>query len=115
MKRMSTFLLSFALLFTLAGCSGTSDGEENVNGTQYFNGVVVEVSDTDALVKCEDKLESSISEGKELTISLDVVSADGAPKLQEGDKIRVVFSSGDEQVEVVYAIYLLDENGTPIK
>ena len=115
MKKMSAFLLSFVLLFIFAGCSGTSDVEEKVNGEQYFNGVVVEVSDNDILVKCEDQLESSIEEGKELTISLDVVSSEGAPKLQEGDKVRIVYSGDDGQVDVVYAIYLLAENGNPMK
>ncbi len=114
LKKMSAVWLSFVLRFIFAGCSGTSDAEERGNGQLYLNGVVVEASERDILVKCEDQLEGTMEAGTELTISLDVVSREGAPKLQEGDKVRIVYSGTDGQVDVVHAIYLLDENGTPM-
>lgn len=87
-------------------------------GNDYFNGEVIEIDENSVLVRCLDVASGEVAEGDKVQVGLDVVAADGAPKLAAGDKIRVVCSgvrSGDPlQLDTVFAIYMLDKDGEPI-
>lgn len=109
-------------LLALAGCGQRICYSEDVtcyagdaNGQEYFNAKVLEISENAALVEPlegEDVLRS----GDRLWVSTEVVSASGTPALAVGDEIRVVYDgmiaeTDPGQVNRVFAIYLLDEDG----
>ena len=94
--------------------------KEKPAGQDYFNGEVIEASDDSVLVRCLDLTSGEVAEGDEVKVSLDVVAAGGAPKVAPGDKIRVVCNGVHRQqqeivqLDTVFAIYMLDEDGEPI-
>ncbi len=94
--------------------------KEKPAGQDYFNGEVIEASDDSVLVRCLDVTSGEVAEGDEVEVSLDVVAAGGAPKPALGDKIRVVCAGVHRQqqetvqLDTVFAIYMLDEDGEPI-
>jgi hypothetical protein len=70
-------------------------------------------------VKCSESFNSGIPVEEEFSITTDVVSGEGTPRLNVDDNIRIVFNgeimeSYPLQLGTVYAIYLLDENGEVI-
>ena len=82
-------------------------------GQAYFNAKVLEINKEYVDVRCIEAFNSGIS------VTKDVVSAEGVPELNVDDNIRVVFNgdvmeSDPLQIGTVYAIYLLDENGEAI-
>lgn len=120
-KRLLTGLLIFCLA-ALAGCGQRIRSSEYVscyaedsNGQEYFDAKVLEISENSVLVEPlegEDVLRS----GDRLWVSTNVVTASGAPTLTVGDEIRVVYDgmiaeTYPGQVNNVFAIYLLDEDG----
>lgn len=129
MKRKEALILAaagmLALTTALAGCSREAEPEEFIDkekpaGQDYFNGEVIEASDDSVLVRCLDVTSGEVAEGDEVEVSLDVVAAGGAPKIAPGDKIRVVCAGVHRQqqeivqLDTVFAIYMLDEDGEPI-
>ncbi|HIV79405.1 MAG TPA: hypothetical protein IAB13_00305 [Candidatus Avanaerovorax faecigallinarum] len=124
MKRKEALILAaaglLALTTALAGCSCEAEPEEKPAGQDYFNGEVIEASDDSVLVRCLDVTSGEVAEGDEVEVSLDVVAAGGAPKVALGDKIRVVCAGVHRQqqetvqLDTVFAIYMLDEDGEPI-
>ena len=94
--------------------------KEKPAGQDYFNGEVIEASDDSVLVRCLGLTSGEVAEGDEVEVSLDVVAAGGAPKVAPGDKIRVVCNGVHRQqqeivqLDTVFAIYMLDEDGEPI-
>ena len=90
------------------------------NGQQYFNATVLEIKDGLVKVECTEPFNSGISVGEEVSVPMDVVAVSGAPELSIGDDIRVVFNGNTMetdplQIETVFAIYLLDEDGEAIQ
>lgn len=92
----------------LAGC-----GEEKVKGEDYFDGTVTEIGEGYVIVECQKVTSGNVSEGDKLKFSPNMVGTDGAPDIEVGDEIRVVFNGvveGEPSVlETVFAIYQLDE------
>lgn len=120
MRKTLIFVLVSTCAFALLAC-GRNSGElpEDVNGQDYFNAKVLEVYDNYVLVECLELTSGAVSEGSQVTVGKDVVAAKGAPEMAVGDQIRVVHSGGvmesyPLQLETVYAIYLLDEDGNVI-
>ena len=94
-------------------------GCESEKGQAYFNARVLEVNKEYVDVQCTETFNSGISVDEEFPVTKDVVSAKGAPELNIGDNIRVVFDGNvmdraPLKIGTVYAIYLLDENGEVI-
>ena len=112
MERWLSILAVLGCIVALSGC-------ENEKGPAYFNAKVLEVNREYVDIRCIETFNSGISVDEEFSITKDVVSAKGAPKLNIDDNIRVVFNgdvmeSDPLQIGTVYAIYLLDENGKVI-
>lgn len=107
MKKWLSALLVCLCMLSLAGCE---------KGQGYFNAEVLQVHSGFVEVRCVEPYNSGISAGEEFSVTTDVVSASGAPKMKTGDTIRVVFNgdvmeSDPLQLGTVFAIYLFDENG----
>lgn len=70
------------------------------------------------LVECLDVTSGLLKTGTKAIVIKDVVSASGAPEMQVGDCIRIVYNglkrTEPEEMKNVYAIYHLDENGEVI-
>lgn len=110
MKRLLTLLLALVCMMTLFGCEKKQS---------FFNTTVLEVNGGSVKVKCTDAFDSGISANEEVSVSTDTVDAKGAPEMAVDDHIRVVFNGeiterDPLQLGIVYAIYLLDENGEAI-
>ena len=112
MKRVVSILLVLACLFALSAC--------NNKGQDYLNAKVIEITENEIIVECVDEATNQLA-GSILSVSTNVVSADGIPQMEIGQEIRVVFdfSKVDQQedpvrIEHVYAVYLLDENNNVI-
>lgn len=99
------------------GPQGQTHQEEDVdgNGQDYFNGNILEISDTYILVECLELTSGAVSSGTLAKVSTDVVTAVGIPELSVGDKVRVVFYGVKEtdpvSFQTVFAIYRLDDGG----
>ena len=106
-------------VLAVLGCIAALSGCENEAGQAYFNAIVLEVNEEYVEVRCSESFNSGIAVDEEVLAATDVVSGDGVPELNADDNIRVVFDgeimeSYPLQLETVYAIYLLDENGKVI-
>lgn len=113
MKRTAALFLTLLFLCSIMACS-------NKKGQDYLNAKVMEIKEDEIIVECIDELTNQLA-GSILSVSTNVVSADGIPQMEIGQEIRVVFdySKVDKQgdpvkIEHVYAIYLLDENNNAI-
>lgn len=112
MKRTVTLLLILLFLCSIMACS-------NGKGQDYLNAKVMEIKEDELILECTDSKNGLV--GSTLSVSTNVVSADGIPQMEIGQEIRVVFdfSNVDKQddsvrIEHVYAIYLLDKNNNVI-
>lgn len=99
----------------------TSDDDNSdvkPNGQDYFNGKVLDINDDSIKVKCLDVTKGDVTEGTELNVTKNIVSANGVPSIKVGDTIRVVYTGIREtyppQLQTVFAIYLVDESGKVI-
>ena len=113
MKNAVCILLILILLVSITACS-------NEKGQDYLNAKVMEIKEDVLIVECIDESTNQLA-GSILSVSTNVVSADGIPQIEIGQEIRVVFdySKVDKQddpvrIKHVYAIYLLDENNNVI-
>ena len=114
MKKSFSFVIVFIFvcILSLAGCQ---DNEKTQN---YFNAAVLEIHEDSILVECLDVTNGIVSQGEEIEVSTNVVSANGVPELKIGDNIRIVCGEVKDsiplEIEQVFAIYLLDEDGNVI-
>lgn len=120
-KKISLCMILFFMFSLLCGCgSGNDNGEESVNRQSYFNAVVLEITDTSILVECTESFDNSVKIGTQVSFEPNVISAKGMPKVSKGDKIRVVYNNArikdlkPRQLEVIFAVYLLDDDGNCI-
>ena len=117
MKKLFCWIVALLAMVSLFSGCGDGTGSEDTNGQCFFNAKVLDVSDTEICVECLDTLESDFSVGEKVLFFEDIIAADGVPQLNVGDKIRVVFNENDVtegdtiQLNVVLAVYKLDDNG----
>ena len=114
-------MILFFMFSLLCGCgSGNDNGEEFVNRQSYFNAVVLEITDASILVECTEAFDDSVKIGTQVFFEPNVISAKGMPKISKGDKIRAVYNNAHikdgkpRQLEVIFAVYLLDADGNCI-
>lgn len=120
MQKKSSFFKKFLAIFSilvilpiLAGCKET---EQKYN--PCFNAKVLEVSEGYVLVEPLEG-EEILKSTDQICVSTDVVSKIEVPQMEAGTQIRVVYNgdiaeSYPAQINTVFAIYLLDENGEAI-
>ena len=114
-------VIAIMLSMGLAACGEKTDSVSNIpeeNGQDYFNVKVLEVEDNYLKVECLEITSGAITKGTQLSVTMNVASANEVPDVQVGDEIRVVFSGVMEtyppQLQTVWAIYLLDEDGNVV-
>lgn len=110
-------IISLILALIVAACLTACSKEK---GQDYLNAQVLEITETELLVMCIDEFTGQLTDTT-ISVSKDIISADGIPELAVGDEIRVVYDFnkvdklGDPvKIKQVYAIYLLSENGSVI-
>lgn len=111
MKKTVTVVVLFCMIF-MAGC-----GNEGKN--PYFNGTVVEVYEKSVLVEPFEGSEE-LKSADQFVVSTEVVSTHEVPEMEEGTTIRVLYNgdiaeSYPAQINTVFAIYLVDEEGELIE
>lgn len=120
MKKILSFLTVLACILTLNACNKEPNEDlPDENGAQYFNATVLEINDGLVKVECTEPFNSGISVDEEVSVPTDVVAASGAPELSIDDDIRVVFNGNTMETDplrigIVFAIYLLDDDGEAI-
>ncbi|MBQ8802295.1 MAG: hypothetical protein IJZ53_01480 [Tyzzerella sp.] len=90
----------------------------NYSKQEYCNAKVLEIREDYVVVECLDVTSGLLKTGMKTIVTKDVVSANGAPEMNVGDSIRIVYNglkrTEPEEMKIVYAIYHLDENGEVI-
>jgi len=116
MKKWMFFVFAVVIVFVLAFSMKKPDVEiQDANGQDYFNAKVLEVHEKYVQVECLELTTGAITAGTPVSVTKDVHSTNKVPDMQVGDEIRVVFTGVLEtyppQLQTVWAIYPLDENG----
>ena len=117
-KQYFCTLLRIAMFMLGTMSCGKAVEEQEENGQEYFNAKVLAVYDNFVEVECLALTTGAITEGTPVSVTKNVESANGVPEMKVGDEIRVVFSGVLEtyppQLQTVWAIYALDEDGNII-
>lgn len=113
MKKLITLVLAFICVVSIVAFG-------NKKGQDYLNAKVLEITETEILIECIDESTNQLA-GTTISVSKEVISADGIPEIEIGSEIRVVFDfdkvnklGNPVKIEQVYAFYLLDESGNVI-
>lgn len=116
MKRwMHTWAWILALGLALTGCGGSQAEPETAGYNPHFNATVLEIQENTILVEPTDGPDRPAAD--EVLIPLKEILRDApVPELQEGSAIRVVYNgdvaeTAPAQLDTVFAIFLLDEDG----
>ena len=114
MKKLLVLVMTMICMVLFVACNNDNDE----NGQDYFNALVLEVHEDNVLVECLDITTGAITEGTQLNVTKNVFSTNEVPKMEVGSEIRVVFTGVMEidppRLQTVFAIYLLDEDGNVI-
>ena len=113
MKKIMPVLIVF-LLITITGCAAAHEREN-----PYFHASVIEVNEKYVLVQPFEG-EEELKSADQIQVSTEVVSTHDIPAMEEGTQIRIVYNgdiaeSYPAQINTVFAIYLIDENGEMIE
>lgn len=119
MKKLTALVLSLVLALPLSGCGQTEEKQQGDYKVQYFfSGKVVETAEEYLLIEVNDTGNSSLSDGDEVEVSTQVVSAEGCPALEAGEYAKVLLEKNTDgnpsgRLETV-SIYEIDETGRSI-
>ena len=119
MKKLTALVLSLVLALPLSGCGQTEEKQQGGYKVQYFfSGKVVETAEEYLLIEVNDTGNSSLSDGDEVEVSTQVVSAEGRPALEAGEYAKVLLEKNPDgnpsgRLETV-SIYEIDETGRSI-
>lgn len=120
-KKATLLTFTFCLSLSMIGCVNC---KVESNKTQdYMNAVVDDITEESINVVPMDNenvnSDKDIINANSIIVNKNTVSTDNLPELEKGDKIRIVYNGESVkedplQIEIVFAIYLLDENGEVI-
>lgn len=120
-KRATLLIFTFCLSLSIIGC--TKCKVESEKTQNYINAVVDDITEESINVIPIDNenvnSEKNIINADSVIINKNTISTDKLPELDKGDKIRIVYNDENVKedplkIEIVFAIYLLDENGEVI-
>ncbi|MDY2632915.1 MULTISPECIES: hypothetical protein [unclassified Clostridium] len=120
-KRATLLIFTFCLSLSIIGC--TKCKVESEKTQNYINAVVDDITEESINVIPIDNenvnSEKNIINADSVIINKNTISTDKLPELDKGDKIRIVYNGENVKedplkIEIVFAIYLLDENGEVI-
>ena len=116
-KKVILLIIIFSLSLLMIGCVNFK--VENGKTENYMNAVVNDIKEESINVIPIDNenvnSEKNIINADSVIINKNTISTDKLPKLDKGDKIRIVYNGESVKedplkIEIIFAIYLLDEN-----
>lgn len=120
-KKATLLIFTFCLSLLMIGCTKCKGESEKTQN--YINAVVDDITEESINVIPIDNenvnSEKNIINADSVIINKNTISTDKLPELDKGDKIRIVYNGENVKedplkIEIVFAIYLLDENGEVI-
>ena len=120
-KRATLLIFTFCLSLSIIGC--TKCKVESEKTQNYINAIVDDITEEGINVIPIDNenvnSEKNIINADSVIINKNTISTDKLPELDKGDKIRIVYNvesvkEDPLKIEIIFAIYLLDENGEVI-
>lgn len=121
MKKVSIFIIIICFILSMMGCS--KDTKEIQKTQNYMNALINEINEGTINVTPIDNENANSNEklinAKNIIINLDTVSNDIIPKLNKGNRIRIVYNEDSVtedplKIDIVFNIYLINEEGEVI-
>lgn len=116
-KNRKVVLISIIVLGLMLVACG-NDTVVQSGGQNYFDAMIVDLSDEAILVSCTNPIETNFEEGDNISLTKSIVPSDKIPKVEVGDIIRVVCAEKvlEEGIEIqsVFSIYLVADDGSII-
>jgi len=120
-KRVALLIFIFYLSLSMIGCVNCKVESEKIQN--YINAVVDDIAEEIINVVPIDNenvnSDKDIINANSIIVNKNTVSTDSLPELEKGDKIRIVYNGESVEedplkIDIVFAIYLLDESGEVI-
>lgn len=120
-KKVILLIITFSLGLLMIGCVKCK--VESGKTENYMNAVVDDVTEEGIKVVPIDNenvnSDKDIINANSIIVNKNTISTDKLPELEKGDKIRIVYNGESVEedplkIEIVFAIYLLDEKGEVI-
>lgn len=87
-------------------------------GQGYFDAIVLEKHDDYIIVECTESYQQEVVTGDKLSVSLNTISDEPVPTVQEGDRVRVLYIGELSQTENgmikpqnIISLFLIDGDG----
>jgi len=87
-------------------------------GQGYFDAVVLEKYDDHIIVECTEGYQQEVVTGDKLSVSLNTISDEPVPTVQEGDRVRVLYmgemsktENGIIKPQDIISLFLIDGDG----
>ena len=111
MKKCITGIMAIIMCISLVACVNREEGTQP-NSDQYFDAEVVEIQEDSLLVSPIGG--KDIPSSTEVVVSTEIQGTIPLPNMEVGTDIRIMYGgeikeSEPAQIEIVFAIYLLDE------
>ena len=120
-KRVTILIFTFCLSLSMIGC--VSCKVETDKTQNYINAVVDDITEDGIKVVPIDNenvnSEKNIINADSVIINKNTISTNKLPEIEQGNKIRILYNGESVEedplkIDIVFAIYLLDENGEVI-
>ncbi|EOR27790.1 hypothetical protein SDC9_68882 [bioreactor metagenome] len=120
-KKVILLIITFSLGLLMIGCVKCK--VESGKTENYMNAVVDDVTEEGIKVVPIDNenvnSDKDIINANSIIVNKNTISTDKLPELEKSDKIRIVYNGESVEedplkIEIVFAIYLLDEKGEVI-
>lgn len=120
-KKLILLIITFSLGLLMIGCVKCK--VESGKTENYMNAVVDDVTEEGIKVVPIDNenvnSDKDIINANSIIVNKNTISTDKLPELEKSDKIRIVYNGESVEedplkIEIVFAIYLLDEKGEVI-
>lgn len=120
-KKVILLIITFSLGLLMIGCVKCK--VESGKTENYMNAVVDDVTEEGIKVVPIDNenvnSDKDIINANSIIVNKNTISIDKLPELEKSDKIRIVYNGESVEedplkIEIVFAIYLLDEKGEVI-
>lgn len=87
-------------------------------GQGYFDAIVLEKHDDHIIVECTEGYQQEVVIGDKLSVSLNTISDEPVPTVQEGDRVRVLYmgelsktEDGMIKPQNIISLFLIDGDG----
>ena len=120
-NRVVLLIFTFSLSLSMIGCISCKVETEKTQN--YINAVVDDITEDGIKVVPIDNenvnSEKNIINADSVIINKNTISTNKLPEIEQGNKIRILYNGESVEedplkIDIVFAIYLLDENGEVI-